>query len=126
VQISIPKSWPIIGGETIAEAAVRLSTEEVYAKVKIIGIGVAISYEWGSGDVGFDLLVNNSLEKGSFYAKNVTLVASTRALDTIIGENGLYVANLGDGNIPFIISSYESLGGPINLSEDRNRYSKSG
>ncbi|MBP3377071.1 MAG: hypothetical protein J6L83_09935, partial [Clostridia bacterium] len=53
--IQIPDDIWLIGGLEIGSASLGLSTEKIWGKVKVIGIGVGITYYWG-GDVDVDLL----------------------------------------------------------------------
>ncbi len=116
--ISTPQDWDFLGGIEILNAAVRLSTEQIYAKVKIIGISTAISYEWGSSKVDFELFANSSMEDGNFFANNITLVASTKPkTDPLIIGDEIYLAHLGNESMPLIINSFDTLSNSITIYE---------
>ncbi len=47
VAVVIPSEIPIIGGIEAASVAAELSTEKLYARMALLEIPVAVSYEWG-------------------------------------------------------------------------------
>ncbi|MBQ9761352.1 MAG: hypothetical protein IJW16_08405 [Clostridia bacterium] len=55
VRVQIPKKIFLIGGKKLGSATVGINTKKVWGSVKIIGIGVGITYYWGGG-VDIDLL----------------------------------------------------------------------
>jgi hypothetical protein len=48
VAVKIPRAVPIVGGMEIASASGQISTENVYGKVRIIGIPFGFKYVWGN------------------------------------------------------------------------------
>ncbi len=54
-RVQIPDDIWLIGGLKIGSAELGVSTEKIWGKVKVIGIGVGVTYYWGGG-VDIDLL----------------------------------------------------------------------
>lgn len=46
--VKIPKSVPFVGGKEVGEVEGYISTEDVRAYVKVIGVKLGVIYEWGS------------------------------------------------------------------------------
>lgn len=78
--VQIPKSIWLIGGTKIGSAELGISTEKIWGKVKVIGIGVGITYYWG-GDVDVDLL-NAARASG----RNIVAIGSDENGNTLYME----------------------------------------
>lgn len=51
--IKIPESIPLVGGVTVANADLGISTEKIWGNIKVLFVGLGITYYWGSGSVDF-------------------------------------------------------------------------
>ncbi len=82
-KVKVPGSIPIIGGKEISSFSAKLSTSEIAGSVKFMGIGVGIKYSWKDNDVDFSVKSKSSIE-----------------------SNGIYTAQMKDGNGDDVLVSY--------------------
>ena len=100
--VQIPDDIWIIGGLKIGSAELGVSTERIWGKVKVIGIGVGVTYYWG-GDVDVDVL--NAAKKSG---RNIV------AIGTDEEGNALYMETTND--IRVLYSTKNSSSGATALS----------
>lgn len=67
-KVKVPDKVWLIGGETISGFKAGLSTKEIEGSIKVMGVGVDISYEWGDSSVEFDVGYSEPLHKSGIYA----------------------------------------------------------
>lgn len=102
--VKIPDSIWLIGGIEIGYAELGLSTEKIWGKVKVIGIGVGITYYWDDGGVDIDLL-NAAKKQG----RNIVAIGSD-------GEgNTLYMETTN--NVRQLYSTDKNSSGAVMLSK---------
>ena len=51
--VKIPGSIPLVGGMTVAETDLGISTEKIWGNIKVLFIGLGVTYYWGDGSVDF-------------------------------------------------------------------------
>ena len=78
--VQIPDDIWLIGGLKIGHAELGVSTEKIWGKVKVIGIGVGVTYYWG-GDVDVDLL--NAAKKSG---RNIVAIGTDEEGNTLYME----------------------------------------
>lgn len=116
--VQIPDHIWLIGGLKVGYAELGVSTEKIWGKVKVIGIGVGITYYWGK-DVDVDLL--SSARKSG---RNIVAIGSdengnTLYMETTNNVRELYSTENKSSGVTFLSKGSEG----ITSSADKRSHS---
>ena len=130
--VQIPDDIWLIGGLEIGSAELGVSTEKIWGKVKVIGIGVGVTYFWGGKGVDVDLLsatvkggrnlakVGTDENGNTLYVEttnNIRLVYTTKkAGDPVLLSAGSPTSSDGMRAHSFILSTTAAEDGVITLT----------
>ncbi len=117
-RVQIPDDIWLVGGIEIGSAELGVSTERIWGKVKVIGVGVGITYYWG-GDVDIDLL--NAAKKSG---RNIVPIGTdgegnTLYMETTNNIRVLYSTSKKSSGATALSTSYDG----ITSSTDKRKHS---
>lgn len=69
-ELKIPEDVWFVGGKTVAGYNAGLSTKKIEGSVKILGVGVGITYYWGDASVDFDVASMSGTDRKGIYTVN--------------------------------------------------------
>ncbi len=118
-RVQIPDDIWLVGGIEIGSAELGVSTERIWGKVKVIGVGVGITYYWG-GDVDIDLL--NAARKSG---RNIVAIGTDEDGNTLYMEttNNVRVLYSTRQNGYGGATALASTSGGITSSDDKRSHS---
>ena len=116
-RLQIPDDIWLIGGAKLGSAELGVSTEKIWGKVKVIGIGVGITYYWGDKRADVDLL--NAARKNG---RNIVAIGTdengnTLYMETTNSIRTLYASNNNNNGVTLLSASADR---PTTSSDKRS------
>lgn len=117
-KIAIPDNIWLIGGLEVGSAELGVSTEKIWGKVKVIGIGVGVTYYWG-GDVDIDVLNAARRNGRNIVAIGTDDEGNTLYMETTNNVRQLYTSKKSNSGVTLLSAS----SGGITSSSDKRNHS---
>ena len=92
-EVQVPTFVPIVGGLGLGGVALEISTKHAYVEPRILGIPVAIEYEWGKkgvstehGESKLEAMTTNGLAQQVYYNSETGIASDTMTFGTNISK----------------------------------------